>query len=165
MADAARHDVDVDRTARRGGGGGLIAGLVGLAAFGGGGFYATYSGLLALPFGGAGQVEAPAPTAPKGDVAFVPLGQLTISLGPTASARYLRLSGTLEVDPQQKEAVAALMPRILDVMNTYLQALDETDVSRPAAMSRMRAHLLRRIRIVTGDDGVNDLLITEFILQ
>ena len=45
------------------------------------------------------------------------------------------------------------------------QALDEADIDRPAAMTRMRSHLLRRMKIVLGEEGVRDLLITEFILQ
>ena len=57
------------------------------------------------------------------------------------------------------------MPRVKDVINSYLQALDEADIDRPAAMTRMRSHLLRRMKIVLGEEGVRDLLITEFILQ
>ncbi|MEM1313162.1 MAG: flagellar basal body-associated FliL family protein [Pseudomonadota bacterium] len=142
----------------------LVLALALMFSLGGGGFYATWSGLVTLPFsGGSASVEPR--TGPSEMPRFVPIEQLTVSLGPGAEAKLLRLSAALEVAPGQEEDVRALMPRILDVMNTYLQALDETDVERAAAMSRMRSHLLRRIRIVTGEGRVRDLLVTEFILQ
>jgi len=162
MADPARIDVDGGRAAAKGGLAPLAAGLAALLLLGGGGFYATYSGLLALP---GGEDVPAARIEPMEMPRFVPIEQLTVTLGPEANARFLRLSAALEVDPGSEEDVKALMPRILDVMNTYLQALDESDVERSAAMSRMRSHLLRRIRIVTGEGRVRDLLVTEFILQ
>ncbi|MEO0681542.1 MAG: flagellar basal body-associated FliL family protein [Pseudomonadota bacterium] len=167
MADPARIDVDGgEGGAKRGGMLPLLAGLGALLLLGGGGFYATYSGLLALPFGGGSTPpEEVAYAAPMEMPSFVPIEQLTVSLGPEANAKFLRLSAALEVEPGSESDVRTLMPRILDVMNTYLQALDETDVERGAAMSRMRSHLLRRIRIVTGEGRVRDLLVTEFILQ
>lgn len=163
MADPARLDVESD--APKGGGAmTLVMGLAALLILGGGGFYATYSGILSLPLDGP-SAAAPPQTGPAEMPRFVPIEQLTVSLGPGAEAKLLRLSAALEVQPGREEEVQALMPRILDVMNTYLQALDETDVERAAAMSRMRSHLLRRIRIVTGEGRVRDLLVTEFILQ
>jgi flagellar FliL protein len=58
-----------------------------------------------------------------------------------------------------------LMPRILDVLNTYLRAVDVRDLEQPAAIARLRAQMLRRIQVVTGEGRVRDLLITEFILN
>lgn len=163
MADPAR--IDVEEDAPRGGGAmTLVLALALMIIFGGGGFYATWSGLVSLPLGGASAPVEPR-TGPTQMPSFVPIEQLTVSLGPGAEAKLLRLSAALEVTPGQEDEVEALMPRILDVMNTYLHALDETDVERAAAMSRMRSHLLRRIRIVTGEGRVRDLLVTEFILQ
>lgn len=162
MAESAKLDVEVSKPGRKGGKGPLVMGLAGLLLFGGGGFYAVWSGMLALP-GGETKVEPE--ISPLATTEFVPIEELTVSLGPTAGARFLRMSATLEVEPGRAEEVKQLMPRILDVINTYLQALDESDIERPAAMTRMRAHLLRRIRIVAGEGRVRDLLITEFILQ
>lgn len=162
MAESAKLDVEVAAPAKKGGKGLLAAGLAAMLALGGGGFYATWSGMLQLPIAAP---QAPPPPPPGGKAAFVPIERLTVSLGPAANARYLRLAAALEVEPGREAEVQALMPRILDVINTYLQALDESDLERPAAMTRMRAHLLRRIRIVTGDDRVRDLLITEFVVQ
>ena len=58
-----------------------------------------------------------------------------------------------------------LMPRVLDVINTYLRAVEVRQLEDPAALTLIRSHLLRRIQLVTGDGRVNDLLITEFIVN
>ena len=165
MAEAAKQDVEVAAPARKRGKGLLIGGLAAMLLLGGAGFYATFSGMLALPIPGTEASAAKPRPAPGAPAAFVPVGQLTVSLGPSATARHLRLSAELEVEPGFEREVATLLPRVLDVMNTYLQALDESDLSQPAAMARMRAHMLRRIRIVTGEGRVRDLLITEFVMQ
>ena len=172
MAEAAA-DVDVEEDApKKKGKKGLLIGLVAMLLLGGGGFFVTFSGIFSLPFGGGGDQAAHEVEPESGhdeeaaaEVAFVEIPEMLISLGPSARSRYLRLSATLEIDPARQEEVTKLMPRVQDVINSYLQALDEADVERPAAMARMRAHLLRRIRIVAGEDAVRDLLVTEFVLQ
>ncbi|MEL7416552.1 MAG: flagellar basal body-associated FliL family protein, partial [Pseudomonadota bacterium] len=58
-----------------------------------------------------------------------------------------------------------LKPRISDVLNTYLRAVSLDELENPAAMLRLRAQMLRRIQLVTGEGRVRDLLISEFILN
>ncbi len=153
---------------------GLILGLVGALALGGGGFYAVYSGTLdpmALisgggggGHGGGGEGHGEAAASLSG-VAFVPMDPIMISLPPGSSAKLLRFIGSLEVDPSNAEEVTILMPRVLDVLNTYLRAVDVRDLEQPSAIPRLRAQMLRRVQVVTGPDRVRDLLITEFILN
>jgi flagellar FliL protein len=57
------------------------------------------------------------------------------------------------------------MPRIQDVLNTYLRAVDVEDLEEPAALLRLRAQMLRRVQVVVGDGPVRDLLVTEFVLN
>lgn len=143
----------------------LIA-LAILAALGAGtaGFALAWFGRI--PFSGhsdhaaAGSAHLPLP-----DIAFVPIDAVTIPLGEAGGHQMLRLGAQLEVAPAQATNVAHLMPRILDVINTYLRAVDVAELEDRAALVRIRAHLLRRIKIVTGDDGVHDMLITEFLLN
>jgi flagellar FliL protein len=61
--------------------------------------------------------------------------------------------------------VAMLKPRILDVLNGYLRAVDPAELEDPAALVRLRAQMLRRIQIVTGEGRVRDLLVTEFVMN
>lgn len=141
----------------------LLIGLVLAILLGGGGFYATWSGLVL----GGGEESATAGKAPGSltGVAFVPLETLVISLGPDSRSEHLRFSAQVEVVDSAQDDVELLAPRILDVLNSYLRAIDTADIENPAAMARLRAQMLRRIQIVTGEGRVRDLLITEFVLN
>lgn len=141
----------------------LLLGVLMALLLGGGGFYATYSGLIP----GAGKAEHAAGDGiiPLLDIAFVPVEPVMISLGPAARAGQLRMTSQLEVAKAHVGEVTLLMPRILDVINGYLRAVDVTQLEDPTALVRLRAQMLRRIQTVTGDGRVRDLLITEFILN
>ena len=173
MADAAETDNDAP-PARPKGKRGLILSLVGALALGGGGFYAVYAGLvdpagltglLGGGHGEGGHGAADGGGTVLGDVAFVPMDPIMISLAPGATARHLRFSGQLEVAPEHAAEVSGLMPRVLDVLNTYLRAVDVRDLEEPAALARLRAQMLRRIQVVTGEGRVRDLLVSEFVLN
>jgi flagellar FliL protein len=142
---------------------GLVLGLAGGVLLGGAGFYATWAGLVDPA--GLLTHEAPEAEAEHGDVSFVALDAIMISLPPGSSARHLRFTGQLEVEPAQAEAVTELMPRILDVLNTYLRAVEVRDLEQPSSLARLRAQMLRRVQVVTGEGMVRDLLITEFVLN
>lgn len=136
----------------------LGLGLVLALMLGGGGFYATFSGVVLAP-------AEPNAAGPLPDIAFVPVTPLVISLGSSAQSRHLRMTAQLEVGKPHASEVAMLLPRIVDVMNGYLRAIEIAQIEDPAALLRIRAQLLRRIQIVTGEGRVRDLLITEFVLN
>jgi len=138
----------------------LILGALLALLLGAGGFFAAYTGLLALPERGA--EDAP---SSLGDSAFVPIAPLLISLGGSASGRHLRFAATLEVAGRHQAEVEQLMPRILDVLNGYLRAVDPQEFGAPGALIRLRAQMLRRLQVVTGEGRVRDLLVTEFVLN
>lgn len=142
----------------------LIIGLVLALLFGGGGFYVTWSGLL---FGHAPEAatEAEPQVGELPDIAFVPVDPLVITLGSGTGMRHLRFASQIEVAAPHAEEVAHLLPRIVDVLNGYLRAVDAAQLEDPAALVRIRAHLLRRIQLVTGQGRVRDLLVTEFVLN
>lgn len=158
----------------------LIGGLLALVG-GGGGFFVAFSGML--PFGGAPHAESASgmaaarhdTVAEEGDghpqggasgaVGFIELPQLVASLGPVTALHHLRFTAQLEVAPEHQAAVTQLMPRLLDVLNTYLRALEPGDVEAQGALIRLRAQMLRRIQMVAGEDRVKDLLVTEFVLN
>jgi flagellar FliL protein len=141
----------------------LIIGLVLFLVLGGGGFYAVYSGLILAPSSGAQHAEAEHSDAPA--IAFVPIEPVTISLGKAAENHHLRFTAQLEVAKDKAEEVTGLVPRILDVLNGYLRALDVAELEDPDALVRLRSQMLRRIQIVTGEGRVRDLLVTEFVLE
>ena len=140
----------------------LLIGLVLALVLGGGGFYATFSGLI---LGGGGHEEIAHGPGPLTGVAFVPLPTVVVSLGRDSGSEHLRFTGQLEVVDTAEADVAKLTPRILDVINSYLRAVDTASIENPQALARLRAQMLRRIQVVTGDGRVRDLLITEFVLN
>lgn len=143
----------------------LIIGLAGAVLAGGGGFYATYSGLLWPKAEAGSEAGKKDHKDPMPDVAYVAIEPVVISLPPTARNQHLRMSAQLEVESPSTGEVTVLMPRILDVLNGYLRAIDVAQVEDPSALVRIRAQLLRRIQVVVGEGRVRDLLITEFVLN
>lgn len=141
----------------------IILGLVLFLVLGGGGFYAVFSGMILGhedPAAAAGEEVAPLP-----EIAFLPVDPLTIAIGTGTQERHLRFSSQVEVGAAYADEVASLMPRIVDVLNGYLRAVDPAALEDPAALIRVRAQMLRRIQIVTGEGRVRDLLITEYNLN
>lgn len=160
-------------TKKNGSGKGLMLGFVLALLTMGGGFYVTFTGILGL--GGAVEDEMLASKAAeeKSDdlpildlppIAFVPLDPIVISLD-GAERRHLRFRAELEVVSGYQAEVETLKPRILDVLNTYLRAVDAEEFERSGALIDLRAQMLRRIQIVTGEGRVRDLLIAEFVVS
>ena len=148
----------------------LIVGLVLALAGGGGGFFAVQTGMIL----GGDAAPTDAEAAPKDhaaeetpitDTAFVPVDQLVISLGSGSGSKHLLFKSQLEVGKAHEEEVTALLPRVVDVLNSYLRAVDMRDLEDPAALLRLRAQMLRRVQTVVGGDRVRDLLIMEFVLN
>jgi flagellar FliL protein len=143
----------------------LIIGLVLALAGGGGGFYATWSGMiLGGNHGGHQTTEVEEIKDPFGDIAFVEIDPMTISVNAQPERRMLRFRAQLEVPKSYQEDVTKLLPRVVDVLNSYLRALEVSDLEDQAALTRLRAQMLRRVQVVTGPDRINDLLIMEFVL-
>lgn len=144
----------------------LIIGLVLALAGGGGGFYAVQSGMI-LGGGKPGEEHAetaePEPGMPE--VAFIPVDPLVVSLGGLSANKHLRFRAQIEVPTQHIEGVTLLMPRVVDVLNSYLRALDVDEISEAAALVRLRSQMLRRVQLVLGNERAKDLLIMEFVVN
>lgn len=161
-------DGDQEEAPKKRGKTGLLIGIVLALALGAGGFYAVYSGLI-LGVDHATDIAADAhdgeTLASLEPVAFVPLEPLVISLGNGERNRHLRFRAELEVVPGTQAEVTTLAPRVMDVLNSYLRAVDLSDLEDPAALINLRAQMLRRIQLVAGEGRVRDLLIIEFVLN
>lgn len=145
-----------------------LALLAGAVLAGGGAFGTVYTGLfdpfalISRDFGTPGR-----PALPPGwqEPAYVALEPIVFSLGPDSRARHLRVVLTIEVTPGTEAAVTKVVPRVRDVLNTFLRAVDERDFELPQAMMRLRAQMLRRVQLVAPEGAVRDLLIQEFLLS
>lgn len=144
----------------------LVLGVVLALAGGGGGFYAVYTGMILGDAAAGGPAKAEAPdVAPLPDISFVEVDPMIVSIGAPAARQHLRFRTQLEVADAYKADVEQVLPRVVDVLNSYLRALTLEDVSDPAALVRLRAQMLRRVQLVTGEGRVNDLLIMEFVVN
>lgn len=152
----------------------LIIGLVLALVGGGAGFYATWSGKI---LGDTFHAEAEKNShATKDDgreangkndfenIAFIEVQPLVISVDSRPQPRLLRFRAQLEVPTDYQDDVRKLLPRVVDVLNSYLRALEVADIEDQAALTRLRGQMLRRVQIVTGQGRVNDFLIMEFVL-
>lgn len=142
----------------------LILGIVLALAGGGGGFMAVQTGMIG---GSSDDVESPAEFEVEAmpSLAFVALDPLVVNMPPNAQARHLRFTAQLEVDPDYTAEVEALKPRVMDVLNGYLRAVEVAELEDPTGLIRMRAQMLRRVQVVVGEGRVKDLLIMEFVLN
>ncbi len=140
----------------------FLFGILLAALLGGAGFYATWSGMI---LGDAESAEVGTAPGPLKGIAFVPLDTMVVSLGADSGSEHLRFTAQVEVVDAAEADVTLLKPRILDVLNSYLRAIDTASIEDPQAMARLRAQMLRRVQIVTGEGRVRDLLITEFVLN
>lgn len=146
---------------------GFLVGVLLAVILGGGGFFAVYSGMLLAPQDhatdtGHGEEVVVDELQP---VSFVPLDPLVISIGRGSTARHLRFRAELEVTPGSETDVTQLSPRVMDVLNSYLRAVEVSDLEDPSALVALRAQMLRRIQLVTGEGRVRDLLIMEFVMS
>ncbi|XDA98494.1 flagellar basal body-associated FliL family protein [Sulfitobacter sp. LCG007] len=142
----------------------LIIGIVLALAGGGGGFFAVWSGMILGPSEPETAADSE-PVAATPAVAFVSMEPLVISLPERSSSRLLKFRADLEVPVGREADVELLLPRAVDVLNSYLRALDVGDIEDPASLARLRSQMLRRVQTVTGPGMVNDLLVMEFVLN
>lgn len=145
----------------------LIIGLVLALAGGGGGFFAVQSGMLGGDSGTEEEAEvAPAESEDAAEaVAFVAIDPLIISLPSAAGRDHLRFAAQLEVSPDHVAEIEAIKPRIVDVLNGYLRAVELAELEDPTALMRLRGQMLRRVQVVAGEGKIKDLLIMEFVLS
>lgn len=145
----------------------LILGLVLLIAGGGAGFMLVKMGLIGGKVATDEVAHSETPDKIEGaeEVAFVALDPMVITLSTGSSRQLLRFTAQLDVEPSAVEEVEKIKPRIVDILNGYLRALDIEDIEAPAALVKIRSQMLHRVKIVVGEGRVNDLLVMEFVLN
>lgn len=120
--------------------------------------------------GGHGGDSGSSNVKPLGEVqhtdyaTFVVLDPMVVSISPIGRSKHLKISLVLETDD---DGAAELLDHgfyIQDVLNTFLRSVDNEVLEDPAAMSRLRAQILRRVRAIVPDANIQNVLITEFVL-
>lgn len=95
---------------------------------------------------------------------FLVLDPIIVSIQPIGRSKHLKISLVLETREQDAEIMLEHGYYIKDVLNTFLRSVDASVLEDPAAMSRLRAQILRRIRAIVPDAQIENVLITEFVL-
>lgn len=141
----------------------ILFSFIASAALGGGAYWAvSHFGPIARESEHNAAITAPhASTTP----AFVPIDPMIISIDSGQNTHHLRFKAQLDVPDGSQKHVATLMPRVVDVLNTFLRALSLDDIQHPSALTEIRSQMLRRVKIVLGDQSVNDILVMEFVLN
>lgn len=145
----------------------LIIGLVLALVGGGAGFFASSQGFILAPESPEVEekTEISQVSGKFDQIEFIPMDPLTISMPRNSAYNHLRFRGELEVPDDYKDEVQKVMPRVVDVLNSYLRALEISDIEGAASLSRLRSQMLRRVQTVAGPGRINDLLIMEFVLN
>lgn len=94
--------------------------------------------------------------------------EFLVDLAPDAAGRvaYLRLAATIAVKDRRAIAeIDAMKPELREKMTTLLRALTPEDFADSAGMMRIKNEMIRRVRLVVGDAGVEDVIINDLIIQ
>jgi flagellar FliL protein len=142
----------------------LILILLVLLGAGGGGAIG-YLGLIDLSGGKDKSTDVAVDLPSIENTAFVVLPQLIVPLGEAAKAHHLRAQLSVETTKEYAERVEQLKPRLIDMLNTYLRAVEESELIEPSRFQRLQLQILRRAKLVAGDEAVKNILIQEFVLQ
>ena len=142
---------------------GLILIVVGILLAGGGGVAVGYLGLIPADLFGKHKEEVKLPSIEE--TVFITLPPIIIPLGENANAKHLKAIFSIETDPNYKKRVDKLKPRLMDMLNTYLRAVEEKELTQPERFQNLQAQMLRRARLVAGENAIKNLLVQEFVLQ
>lgn len=165
MADATAEPAEPTEKAGKKG---LIFAMILAAAGAAAGYFLTSAGMI--PFAAKSEkattedTEKTKAVEPLADVGFVDLPPVIISVD-AGGSRHLKFHAQLEVNAPYIADVEKMQPRIMDVLNGYLRAVEVSDLEDSLALVRIRGHLLRRIGVVVGDGRVRDVLVMEFVLN
>ncbi len=171
MADDLDDEADdeIEEGARKKKKGGLLVpiliGLVLAMSLGIGAAVAVMTGVAPIPgLETEDDAENAEDAEPEPPVAFVDFEELEITIGRAENPARLRLRIAIETTEPYVETVEEMKPRILDALNTLLRATDPRDLAEPRALARLRAQMLRRVRLAADPTAIRDLLITEYFV-
>jgi flagellar protein FliL len=134
----------------------VVAAVVGLGGVGGGAYHFMSSRSEAAP---AAKV-APPPV-------FFDMPDILVNLSSTGDrTQYLKVKVVLELpDEQMKAQIEPLMPRVMDMFQTYLRELRANDLDGSAGLYRLKEELTRRVNAAIAPEHINAVLFKEIVVQ
>lgn len=105
--------------------------------------------------------------APK-PMAFIEVPEILVNMAgnPGDRVQYLKVKVVLEAkDAAQVALIAPSMPRITDIMQTYMRELRANDLNGSIGMFRLKEELTRRVNLAIAPSQVNAVLFKEIFIQ
>lgn len=142
----------------------IIAGGVVLGAVGAGLFFFVFSKPAAVP---EESVELAAIEAEPVSVVFYDIPPITVNLGSDIRVnRILRVKTALELTSEEDiPLVEAVLPRIQDDFQMYLNGLRAEDVQGSAGIMRLKEALIIRANQAVENVEIRNVLFREFLIQ
>ncbi len=102
-----------------------------------------------------------------GEVVYFEVPDMLVNLsGPNNSSGFLKLRLQLELeDSSDVEKVEAVLPRIIDNFQVYLRELRVEDLQGAQGVYRLKEELLVRVNAAARPTKINDVLISEMLVQ
>lgn len=132
----------------------LVA-VLGLGSVGGGAYYFL------------GKRSEAAPAAKIKPPVFFDMPDILVNLSSTGDrTQYLKVKVVLELpDEAMKAQIEPIMPRVMDMFQTYLRELRPTDLDGSAGLYRLKEELTRRVNAAIAPERVNAVLFKEIVVQ
>ena len=98
---------------------------------------------------------------------FLEIPTITVNLSTEdGTPRYLRLTVQLELNSaEDRAAVEAIIPRVIDQFQTYLRELRVRDLRGSSGIYRLQTELLWRVNQAAAPTKVKDVLFQEILIQ
>lgn len=127
-----------------------------------------FSGVLPRLLGMDKHAEAAAEAnKPPPQPTFVDVPEMVANLNAGArKSSYIKLDARVEVPrPEDVEKVRAVMPRLQDMMQTYLREMRPEELRGSAGTYRLREELLVRANAAVAPAKISDVLFTQMLIQ
>jgi flagellar FliL protein len=113
---------------------------------------------------GEGEKKAQHKKEEKGVI--IDLEPVVVNLLDPSGKRYIQVKFALEVpDKKAEEAIKEDLPRIKDVIISYLSAKTPEEALQPETKEEIKKTLLKKINEVLGEDLVMEVYITQYIVE
>ena len=111
---------------------------------------------------------AEAAAAVEKPTAFLDVPEIMVNMasGGNDRTQYLKVKVVLEVkDQKMVQQITPVLPRVVDIFQTYLRELRPTDLNGSAGLFRLKEELTRRVNAAISPSQVNALLFKEILVQ
>ena len=126
-----------------------------------------FTGILPHLLGMEKHEEVAAEAAKPAPPTFIDVPEMIANLNSLArKTSYVKLTARVEVPkPDDVEKVKAAMPRLQDMMQTYLREMRPEELRGSAGTYRLREELLTRANVAVAPAKISDVLFTQMLVQ